>query len=445
MKHTTLSKGNISKQLIFLTLPLLIGNIIQQLYNTINMVIVGKFLGDNSFTSIGLSGSIMNLFTYILFGLCIGFSIIYANIYGSGDYKRLRNSIYLTLCIGTAITLIMSVCGLVFNRQLLNVINTPDELFAECSSYLMCIYIGLIFCFLYNMFSALLRSIGQTAVTLYALILAAICNIILAYTLVGVFGLGVLGAGIATIISQAVSAIYCIVYFYKKFPELAIHKQDMIFKKGLFGMLFQFGAISALQQSSLFLGKLLIQSRVNSFGTAAITAFSAAICIESLILSFGDSGASALSVFTAQNDGMHNTERIRQGTSKALKLMLTTILVLDIFLFILIDPLLSLLISSTNIEALSLASQYLKIMCVFYVICFVVNTYQGYFRGIGKITIALDVTIVQIVIRVVMSYMLPASLNLSAIAIATGCGWIVTVFIQALLIRQTYNLASSNA
>ena len=436
MKNATLTRGKIDRQLIGLALPLLAGSLVQQFYNTVDMMIVSRAAGDNAFAAVGVASSVMNLFFYLLVGLTLGFSILYANAYGAEDFPRLRKYCFTTGVISVGVTLALSGGGLLFLQPILTMIQTPAELQGDCARYLSWIFVGLIFTCLYNLLAALLRAVGRTAVTLYALAAAMVCNIGLDLFLVAGLRLGVAGAAAATVSAQALSALLCGGYLFRHYPQLRLTRQDLVFQRHLFRQSVQYGSVSALQESSLYCGKLLVQSAVNAMGPAAITAFTAASCIENLFLAFGNSGADALSVFVAQNQGARQPERVREGMRRGLRLLLVTSVALSLLLAFLRQPALSLLISAGNSAALQAASSYLGAMCLLYILSFWANGYQGYFRGLGRISAAFCGTLLQITLRVVFTYLFPASWGLLSVALATGLGWVVMIAFQTCLSRR---------
>lgn len=430
MNGGTLTQGSIDRQLIRLALPLLAGNLIQQFYNTVDMMIVGKAAGDGAFSAIGVAGSVMNLFTHLLIGLSVGFSILYANAYGAEDYPWLRKSLFTTGVIGAGVTLALSGGGLLFLRPILTLIQTPAELQGDCARYLIGIFAGLLFTGLYNLLAALLRAIGRTSVTLYALAAAMVCNIGLDLLLVAGLQMGVTGAALATVLSQALSALLCGGYLLRRYPQLRLTHDDLVFQRRLFSQSAQYGSLSALQESSLYCGKLLIQSAINAMGAAAITAYTAASCIENLFLAFGDSGAAALSVFVAQNAGAHRPDRMREGMRRGLILLMLTSVALSLLLAVFRRPALSLLISAGNTAALQAASSYLGVMCLLYLLSFWANGFQGYFRGLGRISAAFCGTFFQITLRVLLTHLFPAGWGLLSVALATGLGWSAMIILQ---------------
>ena len=436
MPAHTLTQGGITRQLIGLTLPLLLGNLIQQFYNTVDMMIVGQVAGQTPFAAIGVAGSLMSLFTCLLIGFNMGCSILFANRFGARDFAGLRRTVFTTGVILAGVTVLLTGVGLMCLDTVITLIQTPAELRADCRGYLFWILLGLAFTALYNLCATLLQALGKTQVTLLALTVAMVSNIGLDLLFVAGFQLSAVGAALATVLAQGLSALVCLVYLYKAFPQLRLTRQDRVLEQRCFLQASSYGAVSALQQSSLYLGKLLVQSAVNAMGAAAVTAFTAAGCVDNLILAFGDSGIAALAVFVAQNDGAHCQTRITQGIRQGGRLMIGTSVVLGTAVFLLRKQVMGLLVPEGNAQAVTAACQYLSVMCVCYLLAFWADTNQGYFRGSGHIHYAFYVTLLQIVLRVLFTYLLPAELGVTAVAAATGLGWVAMIALQTLLKRS---------
>ena len=426
----TLTRGNIDRQLIRLSLPLLAGSLVQQCYNTVDLMIVSRGAGESAFAAVGVSGSVMNLFLYLLVGITLGFSILYANAWGAEDLPRLRQSLWSTGVLGLGTAVLLAGAGLAFLGEMLTLIRTPAPLRGDCLRYLTIILAGLPLTCLYNLLAALLRAIGRTGITLYALGAAMICNIGLDFLLVVVLRLGVTGAAAATVTAQGLSALLCGAYLLLRYPRLRPTRRDLRLRPDLMAQGFRYGSVSALQESSLFCGKLLIQSAVNAMGPAAVTAFAAASCVENFFLAFGNSGADALSVFIAQNQGAGCRERMAEGLGRGLRLLLGTGIGLSLLLLPLRGAALGLLIEPGNRGAMGAAGGYLLAMAALYPISFWTNGMQGYFRGIGRISNAFCATTLQISIRVLLTYLLPVAWGLLSVAAATGVGWVAMVVFQ---------------
>ena len=430
MTKSNLLEGNIKKQLISLALPLLMGNILQQLYNTIDAIIVGHYLGTSAFAALGIAGTIMNLFIFILNGFCVGICTIFAQLYGSGDIKTFRNEVFISICIGVFITIFMSILSILFLPYLLKITHTPQELMTDINSYLKIIIAGLFSTYLYNLFSCILRAIGNTKSSLYFLFLAVVCNVILDIIFIAYFHIGVSGAAFATVASQFFAFIGCLFYFHKYNKNLFCKKEDFYFYKPLLYKTIRFGSATALQESSLYIGKILVQGNVNTLGTANIAAYTAAMRIEGFANSFGSSCSEALCIFISQNFGANHSERIKQGFQKGMFLHISLGIVLSILLYLLAPVCITFFLGSAEKDALFSGVAYMKCIALFYVLCFIGNAFVGYFRGISKITVPFIGTTLQITLRVIFSYLLLEKFGLAAVALATGIGWNTIVIYQ---------------
>ncbi len=444
MSHAmALTEGDIRKQLISLTFPLLIGNILQQLYNTVDAIVIGRYVGQTAFAAVGVAGTVMNLFTFILSGCCAGISVIFAQLYGSGDYEGFRREGFLSAAFGGAFAVALSILAILFLRLLLKGISTPDEVAVYACKYLYIVFCGLLATFLYNLCSAALRAIGNTSAALTILIVAMLSNLGLNLLFVAVFRLGVPGAAWATVASQMLSATLCFIYLQKKLPLLVFKKSDMRYDGVLLRRTLNYGIISALHQSSLYIGKLLVQGAVNSMGTAMISAYTAATRIEGFANSFGDSGAVSISVFVAQNIGCGNKKRAMQGFRIGLILMILLGLTLSLVMYVTSDTSIAFMLGNSGSVEKANGVSYLKTISFFYTLCFIGSTFVGMFRGCGKVNVPVLGTILHISIRVVLSYLLVQGLGLGAVAYATGIGWMAVVSFQYFIyqnMRKSDNL-----
>ena len=266
-----LTSGSITPQLLRLWGPLLCANVLQQLYNIINAKVVSVYLGNNAFAALGVAESVMNLFIYVITGACMGASVLIAQFFGEENYPRLRQQLYVSAVLIGGCTLTAVLLGQFFLPQLLSVIKTPEELMGDVSAYLRVILAGMVFTFTYNYLASALRAVGDTKTALYFLLLSLGYNLLMAWLLVAVFHMGITGTALATASAQLLSSALCLIYIRKRRPFLTIHRADMKMDLELMGLTSSFAAVAALQQSSLYLGKLLIQGAVNGISTAAIT------------------------------------------------------------------------------------------------------------------------------------------------------------------------------
>ena len=433
---TSLLEGNIRRELIQLALPLLIGNVLQQLYNTVDSLIIGRFLGTQAFSAVGIAGSIMNLFIFVLTGFCTGISILFAQLYGSGDRKGFRREVFISASLGTLITLFLSITFLLVLRPVLRLINSPQELIPHVESYLKVIIGGMLCTYLYNLGSGMLRAIGDTRAATFFLFIAVLVNAVADYLFVGIFGMGVAGAAWATVFSQLLSALCCMVYIFRRDRDLICTRYDMNFERGLVRQTLNFGFSSALHQSSLYIGKIIVQGAVNLLGTPGIAAYTATMRVEGLFNSLGTSMGSALSVFISQNHGAGNTRRERDGFRKGMGLSLAMGAAFSLIMFTLAKPGMKLFLDAGETQAIAQGVAYMRLISAFYLLCFSGNTFVGFFRGVGRMHVLVIGTTLHITIRAALSHLLVGSMGLSAVALATGIGWMCMTLYQIICLLR---------
>ena len=429
----SLTSGKIGSQLLFLAIPLLLGNIFQQLYNFVAAIIVGRYVGEAAFAAIGVGGTVMNLFIFVLTGCCTGVSIILASLFGKGDFHTLRKECFLAVVFGAGFTLFVSLASIALLPPLLEAIHTPAEIFEGTRQYLNIILGGLLATFFYNLSAASLRAVGNTRYALVFLVTAVMLNAALTFVLVARFGCGIAGAAWATVFSQAFSALLCVAYIRKKLPFLVPTRKDMKYDGALLKKTILFASLSALHQSSLYIGKLLVQGAVNLLGTAAIAAYTATGRIEGLSLAVGESGAEAVSVFVAQNTGAGNHKRALKGFLEGLASLALLSLFVSLLLFATARPGVTLFVGANQGEAVAEGVAYMQALCFFYIFSYIGSSFVGFYRGTGRINIPFIGTTLQISVRVILSYWLAPLLGLKAVGLATGIGWISIVTFQLLV------------
>ena len=432
-----LTHGNINRQLISLSVPLLAGNILQQLYNTVDAVIVGRFVGDAAFGAVGVAGSVMNLFLFLISGGCDGVGTLLSQFYGAGDGKTFRRDLYLSSLFGAGVSVVLTGLGLLFLPTLLALLQTPDTVAGYACEYLNIIFLGFPAAFAYHLSSGVLRAVGNTRAALFFLALSMGINLVLDLGLVAGMSMGVAGAALATVLAQALAAALCMGYLRIRFPELMFHRSDMVMDLPLLKRTARFSFVTALHMCNLYIGKLLVQGTVNSLGEDAIIAFTAAIRIEGFANSFGDSGAAAVAVFTGQNTGAGEEGRVREGFCRGQKLLLAFGIFMSLVMILGAEPCLRLVLPQGNVSALGPAMGYLRLVACFYVFNFLGSGLAGYFRGRGRVNIPVIGATGHISLRVVLSFLLAPAMGLPAVALATGLGWIgVVTFWTALVWKE---------
>ena len=431
-----LTRGPISRQLIALSVPLLAGNILQQLYNTVDAVVVGRFVGDSAFGAVGVAGSVMNLFLFLISGGCDGVGTLLSQFYGAEDGASFRREFYLSGVFGAGVSVILTALGLLVLPALLSILQTPDRVAIHAMNYLRIIFLGFPAAFAYHLSSGVLRAVGNTRAALFFLALSMGVNLALDLTFVAGLSMGVAGAALATVLAQALAAGLCGAYLRAKFPELMFHRGDMVMDVPMLRRTAHFSFVTALHMCNLYIGKLLVQGTVNSLGEDAIIAFTAATRVEGFANSFGDSGASAVAVFTGQNTGAGERARVREGFRRGQKLLFGFGVFMSLVMLLGAEPFLRMVLPRGSEAGLGPAMGYLRLVACFYVFNFLGSGLAGYFRGRGLVNIPVAGATGHISLRVVLSFLLAPRMGLPAVALATGLGWMGVVAFWTALARR---------
>ncbi len=417
------TKGNLYLELAQLSIPLIFGNILQQLYNMMDAFVIGRFAGKEEFAAIGIAGTVMNLFLFMIVGACTGLSILFARYYGEKDEEKLKKQHFTALTVGLLFSVVLAVLGWISLKNILQLIHTPAELTQYTIDYLRWILLSLPAAFLYNMYAAALRSAGDTMAALEILAVAVISNFVLDLLFVAKLHLGIRGAAQATACTQGISAVLCLCYLYHSHKEFLFGRKQCRIEKSWVLATIQCSLVTAVHQAGLYIGKMLVQGVVNTAGTEVISGYTAATRIEGFANSFGDSGSAATSVLVSQNYGAGSRERVHKTFRCSMKLTLSLGILCAILLFFSAPLTIRWLTAEQDGIAVTSGVYYLEVIACFYVFCFTGGTFTGFFNGLGKVKITLAGTLFQITLRVLLSWMLFTRLQLPAVAVATGIGW----------------------
>lgn len=431
-----LTRGSVYGLLARLAAPLIAGNILQQLYNAVDAFVLGRFAGADEFAAIGIAGSVMNLFLFAAVGACTGISVLFSQLYGAGDLPGFRREHFLSLAYGLACALVLGAAGTLCLPVVLAVIQTPAHLAGHAASYLRVILLSLPVSYAYNLYSALLRSVGRPTAALAALAAAVTLNLGLDVLFVAELGLGIAGAAWATAISQLVSAVICVLHLLRVAPELVFSRDDCRRDRDMLRQTARLASVTALHQSGLYLGKLLVQGAVNTGGDAVIAAYTATTRIEGFANSFGDSAAAATSVVTANNFGAKMDARVRETFRASLVMTAALGLVCSAALYLSAGAASAFMLGEASGAAFESARSYLQTVALFYVFCFTGNTFAGYFDGCGRVTVPFVGSASHIALRVVLSWLMIGRMGLDAVAAATGAGWIMVNALWTAIYRR---------
>ena len=401
---TDMTKGDPLKHILVFSVPLLIGNIFQQLYNIADLVIVGRTLGVESFAAVGAVAPVFFLITFIIVGLTNGFAVITGQRYGAKDIHGVKNSFIVSTILSTIVTLVFSVACSIFINPILHWMNVPDNIYHNAFWYVEIIIIGLIITTLYNMLSSIIRALGDSKTPLYFLIVASLINIVLALIFIQIFHLGVPGSAIAVILSQAVSVILCIFFIKYKFPILHIRRTEWFIKldKNFYESAYEHlrvGVPMAVQFSIIGISILIIQSVCNTFGSNVIAALTAALRIEQIatlpMMSFGV----ALAAYVAQNFGARKFKRIRLGVIKTSTINIVLSILMAFVMRIWGTDVIEAFIGTTTKEIIDIAHKYLLIRTLFYFFLGQIFIYRNALQGMGETLFPLLACIAELVMR----------------------------------------------
>lgn len=437
-KLVDMTSGPIGPQIIYFTLPLIIGNFFVLTYNAADSVIVGRFVGAEALAAVGAASPVMNVLLFLIIGICLGMSVLMGQYFGEQNFVKLRRVISTSLISGGVFTLLLIIFGFFLSRTILSFLNTPVEILDDATSYLQIIFIGLVFTFIYHIYASTLRSMGNSKASLYFLIASAVLNIVLDILFVVVWKKGVDGAAWATVIAEAVAALLCVLYVRFYIPILKFERKDFVFDRILFRTIFSYSSVTAMQQITLHLGKFLIQGAINPLGVVTIAAFNAVSRIDDFVMIVQQNIAHGTTGFIAQNNGKGNFSRIRKGFLTGLKMEIVYSVLVSIIVLFFSRELISLFMGKQELDVIEAGENYLKIMVLLYLLPGITNLIQGYFRGLGKMKITLNATLVQMFGRVIAAYFLAPYFGIKGIALACLVGWIFMLSYESPLFYKSW-------
>ena len=425
-----MTQGKIFPILIKFTIPLILGNLLQLTYNAVDSMIVGQYVGKDALAAVGTSNPLMTLIILFVQGLCLGAGILVGTLYGAKDDKTLKREISTAMISGIVFSLTLTVISVTAAPVLLAILQVDAAIRAEAAAYLRIIMCGLMFNFIYNFFASTLRAMGDSKSPLYFLGISAVINIIGDFIFVVYFSMGTSGCAISTVLSEALSCLLCWIYIKKKIPILRLGKQWLVFDKELFKEIIQYGFVSAMQQSTVQIGKLSIQGIVNTMGVTATAAFTAINRIDDYAYIPEQNIGHAMTSVMAQNRGAGETKRVRTAFHVGMYIELVYGAIMGILLLLFANPLMKLF---THDEAtIVLGEQYLHLIAFMYIVPAVTNGVQGYFRGMGDLKITLWSSLINMGVRVAACILLVFVCKMGIIALpwAYLIGWAAMILYE---------------
>lgn len=425
MRTIDFTSGSIFRKILLFSMPLMVGNVFQQLYNVVDTLVVGKFLGEAPLAAVGSAYTLMIFLTSILIGLSMGSSVYFSLCFGRKNFDRMRQSIYISFLSIGALTLVMNGAMYFLLDLLIRFMQVPSEVVPYIREYLWWIFSGLLAVFLYNFGAALLRAVGDSVTPLFFLIISSLLNAALDILFVVYLGWGVAGAAQATVISQYVSGAGIFLYCLLGRRDFHISGKDMTWDRKVFLDMSQLSLLTSLQQSIMNFGILLVQGLVNSFGTTVMAAFAAGVKIDTIAYSPLQDFGNAFSTYVAQNYGAGNRDRIRQGIKTAGKMIFIFSLLASGIVSFLAPLLMGFFVPETAEDVVAVGSRYLRIEGSCYLGIGILFMLYGFYRAVKRAVVSVVLTVLSLGTRVVLAYFLSSfpEIGVTGIWLSIPIGW----------------------
>ena len=424
MRHIDFTSGPVGRKILLFSLPLMVGNVFQQLYNVVDTLVVGKYLGEAPLAAVGSAYTLMIFLTSILIGLTMGAGVYFSLCFGRKNLGRMKQAIFISFLSIGLLSVIMNGAAYIFLDELISFMQVPFEVIPYIRDYLWWILTGLLAVFLYNFGAALLRAVGDSVTPLLFLILSSLMNVALDILFVVYLDFGVSGAAEATVISQYASGagifIYCL--FRREFH---ISGKDRVWSREIFWDMSKLSLLTSLQQSIMNFGILLVQGLVNSFGTTVMAAFAAGVKIDTIAYSPLQDFGNAFSTYAAQNWGAGNKARIRQGVITAGKMIFLFSILTSCLVSLLAPTLMGFFVPETAAEVIAVGAHYLRIAGSCYLGIGILFMLYGFYRAIKRAGMSVILTILSLGTRVVLAYFLSSfpEIGVTGIWLSIPIGW----------------------
>ena len=430
-----MTTGNATKKILLFSLPIFLGNVFQQIYSMSDTLVVGRYLGKEALAAIGASSAVIIFINAVLIGLCMGSGLLFSELYASGKYDELSEAISTSFIFIFCITIFTSGIFLIFLEPFVRLFQVPEETISIAKDYLWIILAGLVFMFLYNIASAVLRAVGDSKTPLYFLIISSVINVAFDFILVIFTPLGVKGPAWSTFAAQLCSGIPLCIYAIKKMNFV---KLRLRFSKTMFEKVAKYSIMTSLQQSIMNFGILLVQGLVNSFGVVAMAAFTVGVRIDTFAYMPAQDFGNAFATYIAQNKGAGKEDRIKKGYWSAMACTSVFCALISVVV-LLFAPWFIQLFSPEDAQVIEVGAKYLRIEGVFYVLIGYLFVHYAFYRGQGHFKTSIFLTVVSLGVRVVLSYTLVwLGFGLESIWWSIPIGWAIADIAGYLQYRKLY-------
>lgn len=433
-----LTEGNVTKSLLLFAGPMILGNLMQQLYNVADTWVVGKYVGADALASVGSAYTLMTFLNSIIIGLCMGSGATFSYYHGMGEQEKMKACVRSAFVLIGSITIVLSVAVQIFLNPILRFLNTPPVLYDMMKQYVFIVFLGIIFIFLYNYYAFLLRALGNSVVPLVFLGAASVLNVICDLVFVLKFRWGLAGAAAATVMAQAVSGVGLAVYTFVCEKEVRFSLKEFMEKEKPFGEILKFSSLTCAQQSVMNFGILMVQGLVNSFGTAVMAAFAAAVKIDTFAYMPAQEFGNAYSIFISQNYGAGQKMRLKEGTKKAFMLSAVFCAGVSFLICLFAKNFMLIFVKPQETEIIRTGMEYLRIEGAFYAGIGILFLLYGFFRGVNRPGMSLALTVISLGLRVLLAYALAAVPSVGVLGIwwSIPVGWVLADAVGLLGVRK---------
>ena len=425
MKYETFEKEDILKKLFWYSIPLIIGNIVLLSYDLVDALVISKFVGEKGLAAVSTAGQISSLVLLFFYGLCMGAAVIISEYYGAKELMGVKFEISTTLITGGIFAISVSLIIAIFSEGIFHLMQVPLDVMEETVLYLRIACIGWPFVFVYNVYGNALKAMGNSKVPTFFLALSAVINIILDLVFVAIFKWGVAGASIATVIAQVSTCILIYIFIQIKVKDLRFKKGEFMVRKRLAIRTFRDGIVTAIQQAVPPLGKTLVMAKVNTLGVVAMATNGIINRVDNFAILPAQNIALSIMTFTAQSRGAKRNDLIYEILKKGLILELGFSAIVFTVLFFFKNNIMVALAPPGSTEVIEMGNSYLQIMSFGYLLVAFTNTYHGFFRGMGNMTLTLYDSLLNITSRVFVVYTFMDVWKFNALAYGTIIGWLI--------------------
>ncbi len=430
-----LTVGKTSEVLWRFCLPLFGSIIFQQLYNIADSFVAGKFVGEDALAAVGNSYEITLIFIAFAFGCNIGCSVITAQLFGAKNYSEMKTAVYTTLIAGGVLCVSLMAIGTIYAADLLHLINTPDNVWADSKLYLDIYILGLPFVFYYNIATGIFSALGDSKTPFIFLACSSIANIGVDILFVTAFKMGVAGVAWATFLCQGISCVLAVVVVFIRFSRIKTEEKAAVFSWKLLGKISVVAVPSILQQSFISVGNIIIQGIINSFGSAVMAGYSASIKLNNLVITSLTTLGNGISNFTAQNLGAEKPARVKEGFKAGIKLVWMLCIPLAVIYVFAGRYLLYIFLDNTSTDAMKAGIEILRILAPFYVVVSVKLVADGVLRGAEMMKQFMTATFTDLTLRVVLAKVLSLKFGSTGIWLAWPIGWSISTVLSVLFYR----------